>query len=44
MKWYEKVIVTIFIIIISPLIVFLFICMGIAIPFIAISNRFAYKK
>lgn len=44
MKWYEKVIVTIFIIIISPLMVFLFICMGIAIPFIAISNRFAYKK
>ncbi|MCH5171826.1 MAG: hypothetical protein J1F31_03215 [Erysipelotrichales bacterium] len=44
MKWYEKIFLIFFAILISPLILFILICWGISMPFIAISNRKAYKK
>lgn len=44
MKWYQKLLMVLMIVILSPLIVFLFICMIIMMPFNAIYNRITYKK
>lgn len=44
MKWYEKILVGLFIILLSPLIVFLLILWFISLPFIAIHERREYKK
>ena len=44
MKWYEKVIITIFIVLLSPLIIFILICWGIASPFITLANKSRYLK
>lgn len=44
MKWYEKVLLTIFIILLSPLILFILICWGIASPFIHLVNKSHYLK
>ncbi len=44
MKWYEKIIILFLIILFSPLIIFLLICLCISLPFISISDHKAYKK
>ncbi len=44
MKWYEKIIGVFGVIILSPLILFIFIIWLIIMPFIAIFNRISYKK
>ena len=44
MKWYEKVIITIFIVLLSPLIIFILICWGIVSPFITLANKSRYLK
>lgn len=44
MKWYEKIIIFFLIILFSPLILFLLICLCISLPFISISDCKAYKK
>lgn len=44
MKWYEKLIITIFVVLLSPLIIFVLICWGIASPFICLANKSHYLK
>lgn len=44
MKWYHKILLVFLILFMSPMILFILICLCISMPFIAISNRKTYKK
>lgn len=44
MKWLSRVLYVILMIILSPIILLILICYGIALPFMAISRRISYKK
>lgn len=44
MKWLKNILLVLIIIILSPLILFIFLCYLIAMPFLSIANRIAYKK
>ena len=44
MKWYEKILVVVVIVLLSPLILFGLICVIISMPFVALADRREYKK